>query len=56
MYLIYMGESGDTGSNMSDPNQRHQVHLGLLVHESQFVSINGEFNALCPPAFRQSPG
>ena len=47
MYLIFMGESGDTGSSLSDPNQRHQVHLGLLVHEGQFVSINGEFNALC---------
>ena len=47
MYLIFMGESGDTGSNLNDPNQPHQVHLGLLVHESQFISINGEFNALC---------
>jgi hypothetical protein len=23
------------------------VHLGLLVHEQQCISINGEFNALC---------
>ena len=47
MYLVYMGESGDTGNSLSDPNQRHHVHLGLLVHEGQCISMNGEFNALC---------
>ena len=45
MYLVYMGESGDTGNSFSDPNQRHHVHLGLLVHEGQCISMNGEFNA-----------
>lgn len=47
MYLVYMGESGDTGNSMNDPNQMHHVHLGLLVHEQQCISMNGEFNALC---------
>ena len=47
MYLVYMGESGDTGNSVSDPNQKHHVHVGLLVQEQQCISINGEFNALC---------
>jgi hypothetical protein len=47
MYLVYMGESGDTGNSVGDPHQKHHVHLGLLVHEQQCISINGEFNALC---------
>ena len=47
MYLVYMGESGDTGNSMNDPNQAHHVHTGLLVHEQQCISMNGEFNALC---------
>ena len=47
MYLVYMGESGDTGNSSSDFNQPHHVHLGLVVHEGQCISMNGEFNALC---------
>ncbi len=46
MYLVYLGESGNTGNSINDPNQPHHVHVGLLVHETQSVSINGEFNAL----------
>ena len=47
MYLVYLGESGNTGASIDDPNQQHHVHVGLLVHEHQFVAMNGEFNALC---------
>ena len=47
MYLVYLGESGNTGNSLNDPNQPHHVHVGLLVHESQSISITGEFNALC---------
>ena len=47
MYLVYIGESGNTGNSTNDPHQPHQVYTGLLVHERQSVSMNGEFNALC---------
>ena len=47
MYMVYLGESGNTGTSLNDPRQLHQVFSGLLVHESQYVAINGEFNALC---------
>lgn len=47
MYLVYLGESGNTGMSVNDANQQHHVHVGLLVHEQQFVAMNGEFNALC---------
>ncbi len=47
MYLVYLGQSGNTGISTSDPYQPHQVYTGLLVHESQAVSMTGEFNALC---------
>ncbi len=47
MYLVYMGQSGNTGNSTADPCQPHQVYTGLLVHESQVVSMTGEFEALC---------
>ena len=56
MYLVYLGESGNTGNSIKDPNQPHHVQTGLLVHESQSVSINGEFNALCRRHFGAPPG
>ena len=56
MYLVYVGESGNTGASNNDPNQPHHVHVGLLVHESQSVSINGEFNALFRRHFGRPPG
>ena len=43
MYLVYLGESGDTGNSLDDPNQMHHVYMGLLVHEQQCVSMTGEF-------------
>lgn len=47
MFLVYLGESGNTGDSLNDPNQGHQVFAGLVVHENQYVAVNGEFNALC---------
>ena len=47
MYLTYIGESGATGKSSTDPSQPHLVYTGLLVHESQSISMNGEFSALC---------
>ena len=56
MFLVYIGESGDTGSSRNDPNQQHHVYTGLVVHENQYVAINGEFNALCRRHFGSSLG
>ena len=47
MFLTYVGESGSTGNSAADPSQPHLVYTGLLVHESQTISMNGEFSALC---------
>ncbi|MDA1128867.1 MAG: hypothetical protein O2913_09235 [Chloroflexi bacterium] len=47
MFLTYVGESASTGNNAVDPTQSHQVYTGLFVHESQSISMAGEFNALC---------
>ena len=46
MFLTYIGESGSTGKSAADPSQPHLVYTGLLVHESQSISMNGEFSAL----------
>lgn len=56
MYLVYLGESGNTGNSVNDPNQPHHVHVGLLVHDSQSISINGEFDALYRRHFGHAPG
>ena len=55
MYLTYLGESGNTGNSLSDVNQPHHVHVGLLVHERQSVSMNGEFDALYRRHFGRPP-
>ena len=47
MFLTYVGESGLTGTTVNDPSQGHQIYTGLFIHESQSISVNGEFNALC---------
>ena len=47
MYLVYMGQSGNTGNSTADPHKSHQVYTGLLAHETQVVSMTGEFDALC---------
>ena len=46
MYLVFLSESGLTGVTANDPNQPHHVHAGLLVQESQYVSMCGEYDAL----------
>ncbi|MBM3942136.1 MAG: DUF3800 domain-containing protein [SAR202 cluster bacterium] len=56
MYLVYLGESGGTGASVNDPNQAYHVHVGLLVHERQSISVNGEFTALWRRHFGKSPG
>jgi len=56
LYLVYIGESGNTGVSTKDANQPHHVHVGLLIHESQSVTINGEFNALFRRHFGHPPG
>ena len=56
MYLVYLGESGNTGNSVKDPTQPHHIHVGLLVHESQSISINGEFDALYRRHFGRPSG
>jgi hypothetical protein len=56
MYLVFMNESGITGVNANDPNQPHHVHAGLLVHENQYISMTGEFDALFRRHFGGRPG
>ncbi|CAI8013683.1 hypothetical protein GBAR_LOCUS8636 [Geodia barretti] len=46
MYLVFLSESGQTGLSADDPSQPHHVHAGLLVQESQYISMTGEYDAL----------
>ena len=56
MYLIYLGESGDTGTSLNDPNQAHHVVVGLLVHETLWEGIKAEFDVVCHSHFGNSLG
>ena len=42
MYLVYLGESGDTGTSTNDPNQPHHVRPDGLqrVLQPRHRSIN----------------
>ena len=56
MYLVYMGESGNTGTTLNDPNQPHHVYLGLMIHEDLWEKINLEFSQVCHSYFGRSLG
>ena len=56
MYMIFLNESGLTGVSANDPNQPHHVHAGLLVQESQYISMSGEYEALVRRHFGSPPG
>ena len=47
MHLVYMGQSGMSGTGADESSQPNEVVAGLLLHETQVTSINGEFDALC---------
>ena len=47
MHLVYMGQSAKTGNGAGDPNEPFEVVAGLMLHETQVTSVNGEFDALC---------
>ena len=46
MYLIYMGESTNFDLSPVQEERQHQIHAGLIIHESAWVSLNGELTAL----------
>ena len=56
MYLVYLGESGDTGTSLNDPNQPHHVLVGLLVHDTLWEGIHAEFDVVCQGHFLNSSG
>ena len=56
MYLVFINESGNTGASGNDPTQPHHIHAGLLVHENQYISMSGEFDALFRRHFGVRPG
>jgi hypothetical protein len=47
MHLVYLGQTGLPGTGAADSSQSHEVVVGLMLHETQITSINGEFDALC---------
>ena len=56
MNLVFVGESGNTGGSVNDPNQYHHIYTGLMVHEDQCISLNGEFDALYQRHIGSQPG
>ena len=53
---VFRGSPVIPATALNDANQPHHVHAGLLVHESQSVSMNGEFDALYRRHFGRTPG
>ena len=47
MYLIYLAESGNTGTSLNDPNQPHHVCVGLLVRSDQWAKLGEGFSTIC---------
>ena len=56
MYLVYMGQSGNTGTSLKDPNQSHHVYAGLMIHEDQWNGIKVEFSQVCRRYFERNLG
>lgn len=55
MYMVFMNESGKNDSGVSDPEQPFHIHTGLLVHENQYISMSGEYEALFRRHFGARP-
>ena len=47
MHLVYMGQSHLPATGSEGSSQSHEVVAGLMLHETQITSLNGEFEALC---------
>ena len=47
MHLVYMGQTGLTGTSAVGSSDNHELVAGLLLHETQITALNGEFEALC---------
>ena len=47
MHLVYMGQAGRTETSTAGSSADHELVAGLLIHETQVTSLNGEFDALC---------
>ena len=47
MHLVYMGQAGLTETSTVGSSGGHELVAGLLLHETQITSLNGEFDALC---------
>ena len=56
MHLIYMGQTGQPGTGAADSSQTNEVVAGLMLHETQITSVNGEFDALCRRYFGSALG
>ncbi len=47
MNLVYLGQPGPLENGAVDSSPPFEVVAGLMLHETQITSINGEFEALC---------
>ncbi len=56
MHLVYLGQAGLTGTSTAGSSADHELVAGLLLHETQITSMNGEFDALCRRHFGSSLG
>lgn len=56
MHLVYMGQAGLTGTSSVGSSEDHELVAGLLLHETQITSLNGEFDALCRRHFGSQLG
>lgn len=62
MHLVYIGQPDLSAETAAGSVQPHEVVAGLMIHETQITSINGEFDALCrrhlgsPLGQDESPG
>ena len=43
MFLVYVGESGQGGSNLEGSQQPHHVIAGLVVHEDRWAPLKADF-------------
>lgn len=47
MHLVYIGQPNIGETVESSSPEQHEVVAGLMLHETQMTSLNGEFDALC---------
>jgi hypothetical protein len=55
MYLIYLDEAGNSGENLDDPLQPFHVMAGVIIRDSNWLTLEKHYDGFCGKACAKYP-